>query len=110
MSKLRIVTLGGKEFPLGEFTLDQVSRAAVLLKSIDAGDTQLQASARNTVIHIGLQSGGYAGKFEDFLGLRGIKLGELVQAQLEIGRAIGYYADRDAAPGEAAGEASPSAS
>lgn len=109
MSRLRIVTLGGKEFPLGDFTLDQVSRISVLLPAIGEVQTQPQAAARNTVVHIGLQSGGYADTYETFLQVKGVKLGELIGAVLEVGRAIGYYEEKDAEPGEAVGEASPSA-
>lgn len=110
MSKLRSVTLGGKEFPLGEFTLDQVERTAVLLKSIGAVDTVPQADSRKTVIFIGLQSGGYGETYDVFQKIKGVKLPELIQAQLEIGRVIGYYQEKDAAPGEASGGESPSAS
>jgi hypothetical protein len=111
LSKLRTITLAGKEYPLGDFTIDQVSRIAVLIPQVGEAATLPAAAARNTIIHVGLQSGGYSEKFEDFLKIKGVKLAELMAANLEIGRAVGYYLDpaekKDLPPGEAEGAESP---
>jgi hypothetical protein len=118
LSKLRIVTLGEKEYPLGDFTIGQVQRLAPLFNQADdkfiAGmETPAQAQATTTIVHIGLQSGGYQGKYEDFLNLAGVTRQQLGAAQSEIGRAIGAYkalpepGETDA-PGEANGVASTS--
>ena len=108
MSKLRTVTLGEKQFLLGDFTMDQVSRLIVLLKQVGDISTLPQATARDTAIFIGLQSGGFAGTYDEMKQLKGIRVEHLSAAHLEVGRAIGFYLEKDAAPGEVSGEESPS--
>jgi hypothetical protein len=105
----RVVTLGGKEYPLGDFTLGQVSKLSVLLKNAGDSSTQPQADAQTTIIHIGLQSGGYTGTYQEFLNIPGVTIAEIILAKLEIGKAVGFYLDKELAPGEASGEESPSA-
>lgn len=102
MSKLRTITLAGAEYPLGQFTLGHVSRLAPLLAKAVTLNSVEEANATVTAVHIGLQSGGYVGKYEDVMNLTGVTVSELVAAKLEIGRAIGYYKDAEAeTPGEA---------
>jgi hypothetical protein len=110
--KDRKVVLGGVEYPRGKVKLGQVSEIAVLLRGAGkgvAGETLAEASARRTVIWKGLQTGGYVGAFADFEALEDVTLGELEAAMLEVGRAIGYFADPEAEAqlGEAEGAASP---
>jgi hypothetical protein len=73
------------------------------MKSAADPSTPEQTQNRNTVIFVGLESGGYTGKFEEFGELKGVVKSELELAHLEVGKAIGFYRDENLDMGEAKG-------
>lgn len=117
MNKLQIVTLGEKEYPLGDFTIGQVQKLVPMFQAADdeiiaSMKTLDQSQATTNIVYIGLQTGGYTGKYADFLELRGVTKQQLFVAQRVIGAVIGTYKPLDdiggdPEPGEAKGEESP---
>ncbi len=109
MTEKRLVTLGGRTYPVGDFTIGHIKKIAPLLtqadgKFVGAMETAAQADATATIVWTGLLSGGYTGKYEEFLDLRGVTKDELSAAQLEIGRIIGAYKRPDAGDDDKTGE------
>ena len=117
MSKVQIITLGEKEFPLGDFTIGDIQKLAPMFPMADGDfignmDTPERAKVTTNIVYAGLQTGGYKAKFEDFLALSGVTKQQLGAAQRVIGSIIGAYKPlvqpgEDPAPGEAAGAESP---
>lgn len=110
MSAPTSITLGGVSYPLGNLrTMRWVSRFAPLFSAWPLDWTTLPGTqAITSIIHLGLQSGGYTGSMDSMLDLPASR-DEMAVAATYIGIAVGHLTPRgaDAAPGEGLGAVSP---